>query len=258
MHVFITGAATGIGEATIDSLLKKIPSAGFTIADKNQQALQHICQRLTVRGVRAHGIACDLTKIDEIPDIVKQSVAQMGNIELLINNAGVMVVEDFSRMSWEKGKLMLDINFTAPLRLMHEILPGMLQRQSGGIINIASMAGKALLPGCAWYGGSKAGLGHASEIIHGEVKDQGVHVLTVYPGPVSTDLEKGARQGYEENWVSQLMPVGDRHELAQRIADAYVNKQAVLAYPLVYDAARHFHTISGWFAQKFAPRTKSS
>ena len=95
MHVFITGAATGIGEATIESIHRKFPSAGFTIVDKNQHALQDVCQRLTVRGIRAHGIACDLTEINALPDVVKRAQAEMGDIELLVNNAGVMLVEDF-------------------------------------------------------------------------------------------------------------------------------------------------------------------
>lgn len=257
MHVFITGAATGIGEATIDAILQKMPSAGFTIADKNQQALQQVCQKLTRRGVHNHGIACDLTDIDGLPDVVKRAREQMGEVELLVNNAGMMLVDDLSRMPWERGKLMLDIHFTAPMKLIYEVLPAMLARGQGGIINVASMAGKALLAGCTWYGGSKAAMGHASEILYGEVKEKGVHVLTVYPGPISTELERGARQSYEENLVSRLMPVGGREELARLIVDAYLAKQPVLAYPAVYDVARHFHSLSGWLAQVFAPRTKS-
>ena len=143
MHVFITGAATGIGEATVESLHRKYHSAGFTIVDKNQQALQDVCQRLTVRGIRAHGIACDLTDIDGLPDVVRRAQADMGDIELLVNNAGVMLVEDFSRMSWEKGMLQMNLNTIAPLRLIHSILPGMLERGRGGIINIASMAARS-------------------------------------------------------------------------------------------------------------------
>ena len=118
------------------------------------------------------------------------------------------------------------------------------------------MAGKALLPGCSWYGASKAGIGHASEIIYGEVKDAGIHVLTVYPGPIATDLEKGARQGYKEDIVTKLMPVGDRYKLAEKIVDAYLKKKPVLAYPEIYDAARHFHTIAGWVTRLIAPKTR--
>jgi short-subunit dehydrogenase len=258
MHVFITGAATGIGEATIDRWLEKEPASSFTIADKNEVALAAVCKKLEGRGIKVLGIRADLTQLEKIPAVVKESLDKMGPIDVLINNAGIMLVEDFSQMSWERGKLMLDINLTAPLRLIYEILPHMIKRQSGGIINIASMAGKALLPGCTWYGASKAGIGHASEILYGEVKDSGIHVLTVYPGPIATDLEKGARQGYEENWITQMMPVGDRHKLAQKIVGAFFRKDAVLAYPEIYDTARHFHSLAGWFVRIFAPKTKAA
>jgi len=256
MHIFITGAANGIGEATIDALLEKFSSATFTIVDKNENALQQVCEKLTQRGVKNHGIACDLTEIDGLADVVRHSRAALGEIELLVNNAGVMIVEDFETLPWERGKMMLDIHFTAPMRLISEILPAMLTRGMGGIINVASMAGKALLPGCTWYGASKAAMGHASEILQGEVKDKGIHVLTVYPGPISTDLERSARAGYEENWVSRFTPVGRREELARRIVKAYCAKETVLAYPGIYDSARHLHTIAGWVVQTFAPRTK--
>lgn len=256
MHVFITGAATGIGEATIEKWLVKEPAASFTIVDKNLVGLRTIVQTLQDRGVSVHGIEADLTELKSIPRIVEEARKKMGEIDVLINNAGVMVVEDFSDMPLGKGMLMLDINLTAPLHLMHAILPGMVERGKGGVINIASMAGKALLPGCSWYGASKAGIGHASEIIYGEVKDAGVHVLTVYPGPIATDLEKGARQGYKEDLVTQLMPVGDRHKLAEKIVDAYFKKKPVLAYPEIYDGARHFHTLAGWLVRLIAPKTK--
>ncbi|MFZ5628511.1 MAG: SDR family NAD(P)-dependent oxidoreductase [Spirochaetota bacterium] len=256
MHVFITGAATGIGEATIDAILEKIPSAGFTIADKNQQALQEVCQKLTRRGVHNHGIACDLTDIDGIPDIVNRSRQQMGEVELLVNNAGVMLVEDFTRMSWEKAMLTVNLNLLAPARLMKEVLPGMLERDSGGIINIASMAGKTLLPGCTWYGASKAGIGQISEITGLEIENSNVHILTVYPGPVDTGLAAGARANLEENLAARYMPVGDRETLARKMVHAFLNKQDVLAYPEIYDTARHFHTLSAWFAKRLAPRTR--
>lgn len=256
MHIFITGAATGIGEATIDSWLTREPGAAFTIADKNELALAQVCKKLESRGVKVLGIRADLTQLETIPDVVREAREKMGEIDVLINNAGIMLVEDFSQMSWERGKLMLDINLTAPLRLIYEILPQMVKRRSGGIVNIASMAGKALLPGCTWYGASKAGIGHASEILYGEVKPAGIHVLTVYPGPIATELEKGARQGYEENWVTQMMPVGDRYKLAEKIVNAYFKKQAVLAYPEIYDTARHFHSLAGWFVRVFAPKTR--
>ena len=258
MHVFITGAATGIGEATVECLHRKYPSAGFTIIDKNQHGLQQACERLTDRGIRAHGVAADLTEIDALPDIVRRAREDMGDIELLVNNAGIMLVEDFSQMSWEKGMLTMNLNLLAPVRLMHTVLPDMLRRGKGGIINIASMAGKTILPGCSWYGASKAGLGQISEITGTEIEGSGVHILTVYPGPIDTSLAQGARANLDENLAARYMPVGDRYTMAEKIVEAYDKKESVLVYPAIYDAARHFHTVSSWIAKRFAPRTRAS
>lgn len=257
MHVFITGAATGIGESTIDAILEKVPSAGFTIADKNQQALQQLCEKLTRRGVHNHGIACDLTDIEGIPDIVKRSREQMGEVELLVNNAGVMLVEDFNSQSWQQAMLTINLNLLAPARLMKEVLPSMLERDKGGVINIASMAGKTLMHGCAWYGASKAGIGQISEITGMEIEGSNVHILTVYPGPIDTNLAAGARANLEENLAARVMPVGNRETLARKMVKAFFEKQHVLAYPEIYDTARHFHTLSAWFARKLSPRTRS-
>lgn len=258
MHIFITGAATGIGEATIEAWLAKRPEARFTIVDKNKTSLDALCTRLGNRGIDTLGIAADLTEIDKLADVVKKSRAKLGEIDLLINNAGIMPVGDFSAMPWQTGMLIMNLNLLAPVRLMHEVLPGMVARKSGGIINIASMAGKTILPGCSWYGASKAGIGHLSEIAGTEVEGSGVHILTVYPGPIETELASGARSGLEENVATKYMPVGRREILAEKIVDAYLRKQPVLAYPEIYDMARHFHTVSAWFARLFAPRTRAA
>lgn len=258
MHVFITGAATGIGEVTIDAWLKKEPNTKFTIADKNKASLDTLCAKLKSRGVEAFGITADLTDIEKLPGVVKKSREKFGDIDLLINNAGIMPVGDFSRMSWDTGMLIMNLNLMAPIRLMYEVIPGMVARKSGGVINIASMAGKTILPGCSWYGASKAGIGHLSEIAGTEVQDAGVHILTVYPGPIQTELATGARSGLEENLATKYMPVGQREILAEKIVTAYLRKQHVLAYPEIYDMARHFHTVAAWFSRMLAPRSKAA
>lgn len=258
MHIFITGAATGIGEATIDAWLAKEPDSAFTIADKDPTGLDKIAAKLKGRSVKNLCIETDLTQIDQLPAVVGKSVAALGEIDVLINNAGIMPVGDFSQMPWETGMLIMNLNLLAPIKLMHAVVPGMVKRRTGGIINIASMAGKTILPGCSWYGASKAGIGHLSEIAGTELEEANVHVLTVYPGPIQTELATGARSGLEENLATRFMPVGQREVLAEKIVSAFFRRQAVLAYPEIYDTARHFHTIAAWFSRKLAPRSRQA
>jgi len=224
--------------------------------DKDEKQLKITTEKMTAVGIQVKGYPLDLTKLDEFESVLSSVKSGFGEIDVLINNAGVMIIEDFSVMSWEKGMLMLTLDLIAPMKLIKLLLPSMLSRKAGGIINIASMAGKTPLPGSTWYAGAKAGFGMASEVLAGEVKDEGIHVLTVYPGPVSTALEKGARAGYDENAIMKMMPVGDRAVMAEKIVEGYLNKNIVVAYPEIYDLARIFPPLTDNFVRYFAPKTK--
>ena len=213
---------------------------------------------MTAAGIQVKGYPLDLTKLDEFESVLANVKSGFGDVDVLINNAGIMIIEDFSVMSWERGMLMLTLDLIAPMKLIKLLLPSMLSRKTGGIINIASMAGKTPLPGSTWYAGSKAGFGMASEVLAGEVKDDGIHVLTVYPGPVSTALEKGARAGYDENAIMKMMPVGDRAIMAEKIVEGYLDKKIVVAYPEIYDIARIFPPLTDNFVRIFAPKTKKA
>jgi len=258
MHILITGAATGIGESIVEYWYSKFPKDTFSILDKDETQLKITTEKMTKAGIQVKGYPLDLTKLDEFESVVANVKSGFGEVDVLINNAGVMIIEDFSVMSWEKGMMMLTLDLIAPMKLIKLLLPSMLSRKSGGIINIASMAGKTPLPGSSWYAGAKAGFGMASEVLAGEVKDAGIHVLTVYPGPVSTALEKGARAGYDENAIMKMMPVGDRAIMAEKIVEGYLDKKIVVAYPEIYDIARIFPPLTDNFVRIFAPKTKKA
>ncbi len=256
MHILITGAATGIGESIVEYWFSKFPKDTFSILDKDEKQLKITTEKMRKAGIQVKGFPLDLTKLDEFESVLVNVKSGFGEVDVLINNAGIMIIEDFSVMNWEKGMMMLTLDFISPMKLIKLLLPSMLSRKSGGIINIASMAGKTPLPGSTWYAGAKAGFGMASEVLAGEVKDDGIHVLTVYPGPVSTALEKGARAGYDENAIMKMMPVGDRAVMAEKIVEGYLTKKIVVAYPEIYDLARIFPPLTDNFVRYFAPKTK--
>ena len=96
----------------------------------------------------------------------------------------------------------------------------MVERGSGVIVNVASMAGKVPLKGCSYYGASKAGLAMASEIARADLAPYGVRVVTVYPGPVKSALEQGAREAYSGNGLfKRYAPTGDPIELVGRLSN---------------------------------------
>ncbi|HEV7554393.1 MAG TPA: SDR family oxidoreductase, partial [Kofleriaceae bacterium] len=165
----------------------------------------------------------------------------------LVNCAGIMVVRRIESWRWEDARRSLDVNLLAPLRLQDLVVPGMVARRRGLIVNVSSMAGRVPLKGCTYYGASKAGLGLASEIARAELARHDVRVITVYPGPVKSQLEQGARDGYGGGGaVGRIAPVGDPAVLATKIMIAIDRDEPRVIYPRMYGF--------GWTAPNTAAR----
>ncbi|HEY6463507.1 MAG TPA: SDR family NAD(P)-dependent oxidoreductase, partial [Polyangiaceae bacterium] len=110
--------------------------------------------------------------------------------------------------------------------------------------NVSSMAGVTPLRGCAYYGAAKAGLAMASEIARLELAPRGVHVLTVYPGPVRSRLEQRARAQAPDTRLARWLPTGDADALAARVVDACERRRARVVYPGLYELANRFPAIA--------------
>jgi short-subunit dehydrogenase len=117
---------------------------------------------------------------------------------------------------------------------MSLVAPAMSARRSGTIVNVSSMAGALPLRGCAYYGAAKAGLAMASEIARLELAPHGVHVVTVYPGPVRSSLERRARAQAPASLITRLLPTGDPEPLGERVVAACVARRARVVYPPFY------------------------
>jgi 2-hydroxycyclohexanecarboxyl-CoA dehydrogenase len=159
----------------------------------------------------------------------------------------------FARTDWRGARRLLDIDLVSPLRLMNLVAPTMIERGAGAIVNLASMAGRTPLRGCAYYGAAKAGLAMASEIAHLELAARGVSVVTVYPGPVSSALERRARAALAGGRIARIAPVGDAAVLARRIVTALDRGQPRVIYPALYAAADRALGVTRWFTARFSP-----
>jgi short-subunit dehydrogenase len=147
----------------------------------------------------------------------------------------------------------LDIDLTSPLRLMSLAAPAMAAAGAGFIVNVSSMAGRVPLRGCAYYGGAKAGLAMASEVAHLELAPRGVHVVTVYPGPVASALERGARAQLRPSLIARLMPTGDADRIAALIARAIERREPRVVYPPLYAVADRALGVATWITRRFSP-----
>lgn len=232
MHVFITGAAQGIGKALTETFLNHSNEVNIrlTLVDIDEERLKTIAPNAT----NIQRITQDLTKLETLPALVKRAIHSFGPIDLLINNAGIMRVQSTASFKWRATLELFELNLLAPLKLIGEILPSMQERQVGSIINISSMAGVVPLRGCTFYGAAKAGLAMASECLQMELLADKIHVLTVYPGPIQTQLEENAQRGFAGNKVYSLLPRSEAPLIAQAIYEAWKKKKTRLIYPPAY------------------------
>ena len=249
-HVVITGAAGAIGAALARAMHAAWPTVKLALVDREPLALEAIRAELGPR-VTAHLV--DLRDLASLDGLIT-TIEKAGPIDGLVNCAGIMQVHHLATWSWTDAHALLAVDLLAPLQLQQRVVPGMVERGAGIVVNIASMAGRVPLKGGAYYCASKAGLAMASEIARAELAPHGIRVVTVYPGPVKSALEQGARNAYGGGGVlGRLVPTGDPAELAERIMHALDHDEPRVIYPRVYGVGWSASNLSGWFALSYGP-----
>jgi short-subunit dehydrogenase len=235
-HVLVTGTSGAIGSAIARELRGRFPSAKLTLVDRERDASERLATEL---GGTTRVEAQDLADLDGLPALVRRSTDAQGPIEGLVNCAGFMEVRRVETFPWELAERLMKVDLLAPLRLQREVLPGMVERGHGFVVNVASMAGRLPIKGCSMYGAAKAGLAMASEVAHAELASRGVRVVTVYPGPVKSALEKGARAQFGGGRVKDAIPTGDPGRLARRVLTAIEQSSPRVVYPGLYELGFH-------------------
>ncbi|MBK9001560.1 MAG: SDR family NAD(P)-dependent oxidoreductase [Myxococcales bacterium] len=225
-HVLITGTSGAIGGALARELAARRPRARLTLVDKVEAPSAELARELGNARVEV----ADLSDVDAIPALLER----VGPVDGLINAAGFMDVRRFERFEWDAAWRLLAVDLVAPLRLFHEVSSGMLARGGGFVVNVTSMAGRVPIRGCAMYGAAKAGLSMASEIAHAELRPRGVHVVTVYPGPVASALERGARAQLRESAIARAIPMGKARALGRLVLEAVESGVPRVVYPSLY------------------------
>jgi short-subunit dehydrogenase len=230
-HILITGTSGAIGGALAHALRRRHPHARLTLVDVNDAPSRALAAQL---GDEVAVERCDLADSEAALRTLDNARARFGPVHGLVSCAGFMEVRRFDQLPWKRAAQLLAVDLISPLALMHAAVPDMLAAKRGFVVNVASMAGKVTLPGCAFYGAAKAGLSMASEIARRELAPSGVQVLTVYPGAVASELESRARDQYGRTLLTRLVPTGQPAVLAQKIVDALDAKRARVVYPSLY------------------------
>ncbi len=248
-HVLVTGAAGAIGAAIARAMRTAWPHAKLALVDREAASMAALAAELG--DATTHG--ADLADIAALPALV-QRIEANGPLEGLVNCAGIMQVQQLQSTRWEDAERLLAVDLLAPLRLQHLLARGMAERGRGIIVNVASMAGKVPLRGCTYYGASKAGLAMASEIARADLAPDGIRVVTVYPGPVKSALEQGARDAYGGGGIlGKLAPTGAPAELARRILHAIDHDEPRVIYPRFFGVVWSTTNLASWIALSYGP-----
>lgn len=186
MIAFITGGARGIGKQLAHDLLAR--GYRVVIGDLDFEATDATAREL---GDGATAVRLDVTDPVLVAAVIEQVEAEVGPIDLWINNAGIMPTEPFATQKPETAQRIIAINFAALVGATGLIMPRMLARNSGTIVNMASATGVKPLAGVAVYSGTKAAVIGFSDALRRELRKTGVRVLVVNPNLVRTALGAG-------------------------------------------------------------------
>jgi 2-hydroxycyclohexanecarboxyl-CoA dehydrogenase len=191
--VVVTGGGGGIGGATC----RRFGAAGAKVAvlDRNLEAAQKTATAITAAGGISRAIACDITRREDIDAAIGDVTTQLGAIDVLVNNAGWDIFKPFTKTQPADWERLIAINLTGALHMHHAVLPGMVTRKTGRIINIASDAARVGSSGEAVYAACKGGLVSFSKTIAREHARHGITVNVVCPGPTDTALFADYKEG---------------------------------------------------------------
>jgi NADP-dependent 3-hydroxy acid dehydrogenase YdfG len=215
-HVAITGGARGIGRATVEAFLTR--GARVSFGDLDLTSAQATAAET---GASAHLL--DVADRASYDAFVTAAEEEHGPVDVLVNNAGVMPNGAFLDMDPALDRLMMEVNVHGVLHGMRRVLPGMVERRRGHVVNVASLAGKFPIPGLAVYNASKYAVVGLTAATRLEMAPHGVTLTAVLPSAVDTDLASGL----DMKPIPKVTP--------QRIADAVVGsvrgREAEIAVP---------------------------
>ena len=182
----VTGAGRGIGRAI--ALRAADEGCRTVLAARSEDQLEAVRAEIESRGGQACPFRADLSLQEDLEALVAQTLDRFGTIDFLVNNAGWGTKADVPKARVRDWEQTLRVNLLAPMILSQLVLPTLTARQSGAIVNIASISGRAGQGGSAAYAASKAGLIAFSQAVFEEVREHDIKVAAILPGFVDTDM----------------------------------------------------------------------
>lgn len=184
--VIVTGGGGGIGGATCTAFAAE--GARVAVLDRDRDAADATASRLRDSGATAIAVGCDITERATVDAAVRQVIDELGPIDVLVNNAGWDLFVPFLETGPDDWSRLIDINLVGALHMHHAVVPGMVERGRGRVVNVSSDAARVGSSGEAVYAACKAGLVAFSKTLAREHSRHGITFNVVCPGPTDTAL----------------------------------------------------------------------
>jgi len=190
----ITGTSRGIGPHIARAMAK----AGYNLvlASRSGRELDALAEELTTSGAAAVAVPTDVTDPGALEHLVSVAEAAFGHVDVLVNNAGGDPQREFDQMSWSDNESIFRLNVLAPMELTHRLLPGMLDRRSGHVVSISSIAGRIGFPYTEAYAAAKDGLIGFTRVLRNDYRSRGVSASVIVLGAIR-DAGQGQRTSDE-------------------------------------------------------------
>jgi NAD(P)-dependent dehydrogenase (short-subunit alcohol dehydrogenase family) len=185
-RVLVTGASSGIGAGLAEEFARRGAVVG--LCARRQDRLDEVLERCRKHAPESRRWVCDLSDPDAVDRLAATALDEFGGVDILVNNAGIPKRRHVTRLDPATVESVMNINFLSPVRLTLALLPHMLERDSGRIVNVSSVAATLSSPGESAYDASKAAMTVFSESMAVDLWETGIKVLVVYPGLVDTEL----------------------------------------------------------------------
>ena len=229
-HVLLTGATGDLGS----QLAARFSDAGarLTLVARGRDALDAL-----VAQVGGRALPGDLTDRVTLRGLVARAENHHGPVDVLVNNAAVEVIGHLADLGADELEQVVALNLLAPVELCRQVLPGMLARRRGHLVNISSLSGVATFPGLAAYGATKAGLTHLTSGLRADLRGEPVGTLAVELGPVTSEMmaritgHAPAAAAFERVLAARLLTMLDPEVVARRVVDAVERDRPHLRMP---------------------------
>ncbi len=219
--IVTASAGAGIGQAAVRALAKE--GANVVVADINEKRVKSVSEEIQAEtGLDTLGIICDVSKQDQVDNLIKQTLDKFGKIDVLVNNAGREVLSPVKDMTDEQWDLVMDVCLKGTFRCCRAVIPPMLEKKSGSIINISSVAGWiGSDTGEAHYCAAKAGVMALTRCLAKEISPNGIRANAIAPGLIMNEFLRRIYPPDFFDTVKPLIPLG-REGKPDDIANAIV------------------------------------